>query len=163
MEYSPERSPSFEVIRSSSATMMFLPTVFLSLLTLATSSPLAMRTAPPFQGKGQLATLLDGAQVGCLTSNWQMTVNSTQCATFKATLVTQETPKFGTVSWTSINSTEGACGYEVYPNNSGIENTQYILGCGKVASGFNTQLDVSISAREGKLLLTYGADREIDE
>jgi len=83
-----------------------------------------------------------------------MTVNSTKCGTFKATLITEETPEFGAVSWTSINSTMGACGFEVHPNNSGIENTQYILGCGKVGSGFNTQLDVSSQLREwGRLLM----------
>jgi hypothetical protein len=118
--------------------------IIFSFLSLATASPLAMRTAPHFQGKGQLVVLLDGAQVGCLTSNWQMTVDSTQCATFNATLVSEQTPKFDIVSWTSINSTEGVCRFEVHLDDLGLENTQYILGYGKVSSEFNTQLDVSI-------------------
>ena len=116
---------------------MLLLTVF-SILTLATASPLARRS--PIEGQGQLAVLLDGAQVGCLTSNWQMTVDSTQCATFTATIVSEQTQYFGIVSWTTINSTEGACGMELYPNDLGLENAQYILGCGKVSN----ELDVSI-------------------
>lgn len=115
----------------------------LALLTTVTASPLAMRTAPPFQGNGQLAVILNGAQTGCLTSAWQVTVDSTRCAIFKAALVSEKASQFGTFSWTTINSTEGACGYQYHPNNSGVENTQYILACGNTEKSFITQLDVS--------------------
>jgi hypothetical protein len=98
----------------------------LSLLAIATASPIEERSVP-FSGQGNLVALKGGLEVGCLTATQQITADTSACAKFTSTLLTG--PDY--YREVKITSSAGACGYKyIVVSPPTAENAKYKIGCG---------------------------------